>query len=854
MKKIIFILILSVIASISFAQTQETVEITPRPWNGYWWPMTNGGLCTGNDYNKHPSPMEKYDIAFNQGFLATVWECENHYDPSGESWWGHCNGWAVASILEEEPTHKCTFNSIVFYVGDQKGLLAVCHQGADAGSSIYGTRYNGDNGQAAFDDINPLDLQNVLKMYLKDNHLPILLDTDPSAEIWTYPVYKYELSYTEENGVRHCTLKIYCATDGYEDAVIDPDDTGDTHVFTKTYTYDLTLDGNGNPVSGQWTGDSVNDHPDFAWYPETDVSGNPYISLDNVHEIMTHNYTDEDDSNEPDNSFEQAKTLDTNKIYRIENDDYFKLFIEPGEDVEMYLYYNEYHTYAIGKIFDDNENLVDYFNYDSNNKRHTFVFSPVEQITNYYLESEYPIIGYYNDNYMFEVKESNKKIIIPHTLNTSFWNNFVYGAFIPYTVKNNETQEETEYTSTTGSLIGVSNSVSQLISYNITLNSAFKEIPISVNNETPDWIKLNTNNEHIKLLSFYQSEGDGSMGYFYSIPPAKRFILPHVPPEIDYWWYGLVIVNPSHFKSIRVNYKLYNYNKQVLKEGYFDLPIYGKIVDVFENLFPDVNMEDTSYIEFYSKDEIVVSALYGTRDHRELAYVPADSQFVNKGEKVYFSLGLMPQTDNPWAGIAIVNPSTNNQNAILHISVIDNHNVYHRYNMTIAPREKKVDVIENFLPDGVNLADTERIEFEVTNGTVSLFSLYGDHDKGMLASCLPIKVNQGMVTTYFPYITNHNLNTTLYIKNENNYQAQVKVYAVNENGEEFEDTTINLTNFELKKINIANTFSNPEEIKTIKVYSSKFITPYTVLESGDKKFYEIIGPDFTKQTIVEENQ
>ncbi len=853
MKKILIIVLSLTIALSISAQTTEVVEITPRPWNGYWWPFTNGGLCTGKDYNNNPSPMEKYDIAFSQPFLATQWELENHYDPEGPSWHGHCNGWAVASIFEPEPSHKCTYNSIVFYVGDLKGLLTEAHQGTYEGGSIYGTRYNGDNNQQAYEDIYPLDFQNVLEMYLKDNHLPILIDSDPTEEIWTYPVYKYELSYTEENSTRHCTLTIYCATDAYSDSLLDPDDTGDDHVYKKTYTYDLTLDSNGEPISGIWTGDSVNDHPDFAWYPEIDRPANPYISLDNVHEILTHEYTQEDDNNEPDNSFEQANKIDTNKIYRILDDDFFTFFIEPGEDIDMNIHFNDYYTYTIGKLYDFEQNFIDYFSYDSNTQSARYNFSALDNVKNYFLEVEYPIIGYYNDNYVIKVNENNKNVIIPHTLETSYWDNFVYGAFIPYTIKDATTQEETDYTSANGSLIGVFNSNSALISKDLPFTAGFSELPLTVNEEVPQWIKLNTQDDHIKLLSFYQSQGDGSMGYFYSIPPAKRFILPHVPPEIHYWWYGIVIVNPSHFKTIRVRYKLYDYDKQVIKEGYFDIPQYGKIVDVFENLFPDVNMDETSYLEFYSSDDIVVSALYGTRDHRELAYVPADSNFVNQNSKIYFTKGMMPETDNPWAGIAMVNPSDNN-NATCEISVIDNTNTYHRYYMTINPHEKKVDVMENFLPEGVNFADVERIEINVMSGSLSLFALYGDHDRGILASCLPINVNQGMVTTYFPYITNHNLDTTLYIKNENNYSAQIKVYAINQYGEEIEDITLTLNNFELRKIDIASSFSNPDEIKTLKVYSSKFITPFVVLTSPDGKFYEIIGSDFTKQTLLVENQ
>ncbi|GEM_PF-614009 len=855
MKRLVTFLLLMIFFFYANAQTTETVEITTRPWNGYWWPLNNNGLCTGQDYNKYPSPMEKYDMALNQKYHATTWEINNHYFPDAPYWWGHCNGWAVASILEQEPTHKSTFNSIVFYVGDLKGLLSECHQGASG--TTYGTRYMGDDNQQAFDDINPLDLQNVLKMYLKDNNTPILIDADPTKEIWTYPVYKYELSYTDEGNTRHCTLTVYCATDSYDNGILNPDDFGDTHSFTKTYTYDLTLDSNGDPVSGEWTGNSVNDHPDFAWYPDNDAGKNPYVSLAQVHSIMSNDYSDEDDPNEPDNDFEHAKPLDTNKIYRIENDDYFTMFIEPGEDVTLSMTFNDYFHYEVVKYYDSEQNYLGFFPFNSIDKDVNYRFTGGNEITNYYLNVKYPVTGDYNDNYMFKAHENYTKIIIPHTLETSYWDNFVYAGFIPYTKKNSDTNEETEILNANGSYVGVFNENNRMVPETmlptIQFSPAFTEIPLNdSSNNTPEWIKVNTTDAHVKLLSFYQSHGDGSMGYFYSIQPAKRFVLPHVPSHTNYWWYGIVIVNPSHFKSINVFYKLYDYHKHILKEGTLYIPQYGKIVDVFENIFPDVEMGQTSYIEFYSKDNFIVSALYGTRNHRELAYVPADSRFINEGEKVYVTKDLMPQTDNPWAGIAIVNPTESYSK--IYISVVNNHNAYTRYYLTLYPHEKKVDVLENFLPDGYDYSTLERIEFEVIKGSISMFALYGDHDQGMLASLIPPQWNNGMETYFFPNIQGHSLSTTLKIKNEANYSIHATVYAIDANGNEIEHQTYTLSNFELRSIDISGDFStDPSQIKTLKVYSSRFITPFAEIKSDDGKFYEIIGPVFKKETVLIQN-
>jgi hypothetical protein len=39
-----------------------TYEASSRPWSGYWWPYTQGGLGTGLDYRGRPAPLEKYNL------------------------------------------------------------------------------------------------------------------------------------------------------------------------------------------------------------------------------------------------------------------------------------------------------------------------------------------------------------------------------------------------------------------------------------------------------------------------------------------------------------------------------------------------------------------------------------------------------------------------------------------------------------------------------------------------------------------------------------------------------------------------------------------------------------------------
>ncbi len=71
------------------------------------------------------------------------------------------------------------------------------------------------------------------------------------------------------HGERHewavATALIY-STDGVSEDHLDVID-GDPEGFTKNYTYSLFTDADGNVTDGEWTGGSVEDHPDFAWVP-----------------------------------------------------------------------------------------------------------------------------------------------------------------------------------------------------------------------------------------------------------------------------------------------------------------------------------------------------------------------------------------------------------------------------------------------------------------------------------------------------------------------------------------------------------------------------------------------------------
>lgn len=294
MKKTLFILLLiSLLAPFAaFAQSARG-EIKPAPWSGDWWSRKKGFLIKGWPGHS-PAPFEKYDAYVqsrtgkNPG--ATAWESDirnNHYNPKAENWEGHCNGWAAASILVPEPRSRKVRNGIVFEVADQKGILS--EQYMNTYCQFYGNRNWGRPGDDP-DDIYPDEFHRLLVEYIGGGKSGIICDTAYDPQVWNFPAYKFESTWTsgwfDDNKLKVKTT-VYFVDDN-----VRPDFIG-TKWFSTTYTYNLFLDDRGNIVSGEWTGNSRSNHPDFVWVPTGDAPNpagsnqeNPRIDPRFVKEIV----------------------------------------------------------------------------------------------------------------------------------------------------------------------------------------------------------------------------------------------------------------------------------------------------------------------------------------------------------------------------------------------------------------------------------------------------------------------------------------------------------------------------------------------------------------------------------------
>ena len=252
------------------AETDEGVA-GAYPWSGWWWQHQSGGL-TG--------PLGKYDQV--TGAQAARWEYDNHVATATEQWFGHCHAWSASSVLEREPRTVRQVGPVGFGVGDQKGLLAACHD-ADIANS-YGDRYGDGVGSEDPNDIAPDELWRVLNLFLQRQKLPLILDFEPGPQIWNFPVYQYQVTYHAiGNDWYDATMDLYAADDN-----VSPDYIG-TQYTVHRYTFRVRIqDGALVLGSGQWTGYSVADHPDFAWYPYVAVAENPSVDANQVSNIVSY--------------------------------------------------------------------------------------------------------------------------------------------------------------------------------------------------------------------------------------------------------------------------------------------------------------------------------------------------------------------------------------------------------------------------------------------------------------------------------------------------------------------------------------------------------------------------------------
>lgn len=256
-----------------------TAEAGIQPWSSWWYPTRETSLFESNPPGH--SPLEKYDQyvlkAHARKSRAAEFEKQKLHDLNANSWEGRCNAWSAASLLVSEPKAPVKIEGITFGVGDLKALLVKSFEKV-VGLKQYGQRFNGDR-VGVYDDLFPDQLHRVLHAEIFEKKRPLIMDKDPGVAVWNTPIWKVHSQLQQDpqlDGVMHVTSWVFGATPFVEHY----DDVGTLSVVLE-YTYNLygQMDQNGDfkVNGGEWTGDSLDDHPDFV----TVLPENPQHSSEN---------------------------------------------------------------------------------------------------------------------------------------------------------------------------------------------------------------------------------------------------------------------------------------------------------------------------------------------------------------------------------------------------------------------------------------------------------------------------------------------------------------------------------------------------------------------------------------------
>jgi len=213
----------------------------------------------------------------------------NVYDPTASKWSGLCHAWALAAIMEKEPSQPVNKNGITFRVQDLKALLIKTYESSNP-KEVYGQRNNAEF-DSVYEDLYPEQFHRILEAELFEKKTPFIMDFDAGFQVWNVPVYSALLRIKKDEqdpNLMHVKLNI----DVVSPFVEDPSYVG-MHTMTMLYTYDLygSWDSSNKFTVdfGVWTGRSRRDHPDFVTVKPAEVervTGNKFINIKVVDEIL----------------------------------------------------------------------------------------------------------------------------------------------------------------------------------------------------------------------------------------------------------------------------------------------------------------------------------------------------------------------------------------------------------------------------------------------------------------------------------------------------------------------------------------------------------------------------------------
>ena len=124
-----------------------------------------------------------------------------------QHWWGHCNAWAAAAIMEPEPRFSTTVENadgtqVTFTAGDVKALITEVYM--ELSSSFYGTRNDYHKDEASrekinYKDVTPAAFHIFFADQIGNKDRSFVIDRYTGDQVWNQPVKAYRSTVTVLN-------------------------------------------------------------------------------------------------------------------------------------------------------------------------------------------------------------------------------------------------------------------------------------------------------------------------------------------------------------------------------------------------------------------------------------------------------------------------------------------------------------------------------------------------------------------------------------------------------------------------------------------------------------------------------
>lgn len=155
----------------------------------------------GKEYLRLNEELEAAKANLPQIDVDTTTEFENIEHglgvPGVGGWWGHCNAWSAAAIMEEEPVNRGTVTfqgrTVEFTPGEAKALLT--ESWMEHRSSFYGSRHDDpENTGLSYEDVTPAAFHIFFGSQLGIRQKSFVIDRYTGDQVWNQPMRSYAWS------------------------------------------------------------------------------------------------------------------------------------------------------------------------------------------------------------------------------------------------------------------------------------------------------------------------------------------------------------------------------------------------------------------------------------------------------------------------------------------------------------------------------------------------------------------------------------------------------------------------------------------------------------------------------------